>query len=204
MDHKIQARLKWVNLYERVGHAGLVCQRCGITRPTLRKWLKRYEQFGLEGLNDFSRRPKTSPKQKVDNEKAGWILKLRTENNLGARRIQNELKRQYHFSISLSTIHKVLTAHEVEPLRKPPREKRVRRYSKKIPGECVQIDTCKIAPGLYQYTAVDDCTRYQVMEIYSRRTAQNTLDFLEKVIEEVPLFKQIVDGSFSLTKSKNG
>jgi len=56
----------------------------------------------------------------------------------------------------------------------------------KIPGEPVQIDTCKIAPGLYQYAAVDDCTRHQRLEVYSRRTTQNTLDFLEKVIEEMP------------------
>jgi transposase InsO family protein len=140
----------------------------------------------LEGLRDLSRKPQTSPNRKIDTEKAGWIMKLRTENNLGARRIQNELKRQYQFSVSLSTIQKVLTSFVVEPLRKPPRQKRVRRYSRKIPGECVQIDTCKIAPGLYQYTAVDDCTRYQVLEIYSRRTAQNTLEFLEKVVEETP------------------
>jgi hypothetical protein len=31
-----QARLGWVRLYEQVGHAGLVCRRCGISRPTLR------------------------------------------------------------------------------------------------------------------------------------------------------------------------
>jgi transposase InsO family protein len=31
-----------------------------------------------------------------------------------------------------------------------------------------------------------DCTRYQVLDVYSRRNAQNTLDFLEKVIEETP------------------
>lgn len=48
------------------------------------------------------------------------------------------------------------------------------------------MDTCKIAPGLYQYTAVDDCTRYQVLRLYSRRTAANTLLFLECVTEEMP------------------
>lgn len=41
-------------------------------------------------------------------------------------------------------------------------------------------------PGLYQYTAIDDCTRYKVLRLYSRRTASNTLDFLDAVIEEMP------------------
>ena len=48
------------------------------------------------------------------------------------------------------------------------------------------MDTCKIAPGLYQYTAVDDCTRYRVLRVYSRRTEYNTLDFLDCVLEKMP------------------
>lgn len=27
------------------------------------------------------------------------------------------------------------------------------------------MDTCKIAPGIYQYTAVDDCSRWRVLEM---------------------------------------
>jgi transposase-like protein len=48
------------------------------------------------------------------------------------------------------------------------------------------MDTCKIAPGLYQYTAIDDCTRIRVLALYKRRGAANSLLFLEKVIEEFP------------------
>lgn len=35
---QIQQRLQWVKLYETSGDARLVCRRCGISRPTLRKW----------------------------------------------------------------------------------------------------------------------------------------------------------------------
>ena len=48
------------------------------------------------------------------------------------------------------------------------------------------MDTCKIAPGLYQYTAIDDCTRIRVLALYKRRSAANSLLFLEKVIEDFP------------------
>jgi transposase InsO family protein len=48
------------------------------------------------------------------------------------------------------------------------------------------MDVCKIAPGLYQYTAIDDCTRYRVLGLYARRTANNSLEFLGKLIEEMP------------------
>lgn len=40
--------------------------------------------------------------------------------------------------------------------------------------------------GLYQYTSVDDCTRCRVLRIYKRRTAANTLDFLDCVVDEMP------------------
>jgi transposase InsO family protein len=139
----------------------------------------------LAGLAGKSRRPHNSPNRKIFAEQEHQVLLLRRDNNLGARRIQNELKRQYQLSLSLATIHKVLVKNKVKPLRRPKREKRTRRYSKAVPGERVQVDTCKIAPGMYQYTAVDDCTRYQVMEIYSTRTAVTTISFLEKVVEEM-------------------
>ncbi len=48
------------------------------------------------------------------------------------------------------------------------------------------MDTCKIAPGIYQYTAVDDCSRWRVLEIYKRRAATNTLHFLDMVLEQFP------------------
>ncbi len=90
--------LKWVNLYENVGNAGIVYQRCGISRPTLREGLKRYEQFGLEGLKGRSRRLKASPQRTIDDEKEDWILKLRSKNNVG------HTERQYHFQVSLAIL----------------------------------------------------------------------------------------------------
>lgn len=65
MDHQKQSRLSWVKIYLEVQDAGLVCRRCGISRPTLRKWLKRYNKFGEEGLNEISRKPHKSPSTKL-------------------------------------------------------------------------------------------------------------------------------------------
>lgn len=48
------------------------------------------------------------------------------------------------------------------------------------------MDTCKMDPGLYQYTSVDNCTHCRILRLYFRRTAANTLDFIDCVIEEMP------------------
>jgi transposase InsO family protein len=47
------------------------------------------------------------------------------------------------------------------------------------------MDVCKIAPKLYQSTAIDFCSRFKVVELFPRRTATNTLKFLETVIEQM-------------------
>ena len=186
MDREIQKRLKWVSLYEESRDAGFVCRRCGISRPTLRKWWLCYQLNGIEGLRSHSRRPLHSPNTKVSNHHEQLILDLRTQRNLGARRIQSELLRQHTLSLGLATIHKVLQKHEVKPIKKLRKKNDYIRYARPLPGDRVQMDTCKIAPGLYQYTSIDDCTRYRVLRLYSRRTANNTLDFIDGVIDEMP------------------
>lgn len=106
--------------------------------------------------------------------------------HLGARRIQSELKRLHSISLAIATIHKVLCQNQVKPVVKFRRKADFIRYERPVPGERVKMDTCKIGPGLYQYTSVDDCIRYRVLRLHSRRTAANTLDFIDCVIEEMP------------------
>ena len=185
MGDEMAQRRKWVQLLAESGDAGLVCRRCGISRPTLRKWARRYAEFGDEGLRSQSRRPLRSPAMRVGERERTLILALRAERRIGARRIQSELKRHHEVRLSLATIHKVLTRAAVKPLTRWRRRNHDKRYSRPIPGERVQMDTCKIAPGIYQYTAVDDCTRYRVLAIFPRRTAANTIEFLERVLEEM-------------------
>ena len=48
------------------------------------------------------------------------------------------------------------------------------------------MDTMKVAPGLYQYTAIDDCLRFRILGIYPSRSAESTLHFIDRVLEEMP------------------
>jgi transposase-like protein len=182
-----RTRLGWIRLYEELGNAGVVCRRCGISRPTLRKWWRRYRAEGESGLESRSRRPHHSPKRKVFGHEEELILALRRERRLGVKRLRIELIREHGLRLALDTIHKVLVRHGERHLkRRLLRRKGSKRYSRPVPGDRVQIDVCKIGPGLYQYTAVDDCSRFQVLGLYPRRTAGNTLAFLEQVLEEMP------------------
>jgi len=170
-------------MYEETGDAGFTCRKCGISRPTLRKWYRRYKQYGETGLASKSRKPLHTPNQKVFTEQDNWIIEIRKERRLGARGIQHEMARLHDSHFSLATIHKVLQRHKTPLLHRLRREKKFKRYEKKLPGERVQLDTVKIAPGIYQYTAVDDYSRFLVAAIYSRSNAKNTIDFLELLLD---------------------
>jgi transposase InsO family protein len=187
MEQEIRKRLSWIKMYQKVENAGVVCLRCGISRPTLRKWLRRYASQGEEGLKEQSRRPHRSPKRKMSEADRQEILGMRNEGK-GARRIQSEMRLYKEREFSLASIHKVLSTAKVAPLvrRRRPTSESAKRYSKLIPGERIQIDTMKIASHLYQYTAVDDCSRWRVLGLYPQRNAQATLLFLDRVIEEMP------------------
>ena len=145
----------------------------------------------MAGLTSHSRRPRNSPKRLIGDRERAWILKLRAR-RFGSRRIQNELERGHNLAISRTTIDKVLARAEVKPLSRPKlNRKQINRYAKEIPGERLQMDTCKIGPARYQYTAVDDCSLVRVLALYARRTASNTLLCLEKIIAELPFSRSV-------------
>ncbi len=131
-DREVVARLRWVRLYEELGDAGLVCRRCGISRPPLRKWVKRFERNGMVGLLSRSRRPRSSPATKLDPATETLILCLRRDRNLGAKRIVGELRRLHDIRLSPRTVWKALKRNEVPPLRRPRRRIEPHRYSRPL------------------------------------------------------------------------
>ena len=60
----------------------MVCRRCGISRPTLRKWWRRFQSEGEAGLIEKSRRPHRFAAQKVFAAQEAIILALRRERRL--------------------------------------------------------------------------------------------------------------------------
>ena len=179
--------------YRVLGDAGAVCRRFGVSRPTLRKWLRRYGREGEAGLRARSRRPHHSPALKVGDTQQALILRLRRERRLGVKRLRNELQRLHDLRLSAATIHKVLARHGVSvlPTRKRGRHK-PKRYERPVPGDRVQMDTCKIRAGLYQFTAIDDCSRFVVAGLARRRSADAAVAFLDQVLEEMPFSIQRV------------
>jgi transposase-like protein len=93
MEREERLRLSWIEAYRELQDAGSVCRRFGISRPTLRKWLRRFEADGAAGLCTQSRAPHRSPSTKVGPDEEALILELRRTRCLGVKRLRHELRR---------------------------------------------------------------------------------------------------------------
>jgi transposase-like protein len=88
---------------EVTGNVSLTCRYFGITRQASYTWLRRYEEQGLEGLRDRSRRPHVSPNA-TKAEVVGKIVYLRQHYHLGPHKIAMDLKRYHEVQVSPSGI----------------------------------------------------------------------------------------------------
>lgn len=144
------------------------------------------------GFKVSKQKTTNDPEEKSFPAREGRISELRSR-GLRSRRIQSEPQRLHDLCLSRTTIEKILEHLQAKPLYRPRLvRKGWHRYFKEIPEKRVQVDVCKIVPGLYQYTAVDDCTHIRVLGLFRRRTTANSLCFLEKLIEEMPFPVQTI------------
>jgi transposase InsO family protein len=73
-----------------------------------------------------------------------------------------------------------------------PHAKRWKRYEKARPGHRLQVDVkfLERIPGkrkrLYQFTAIDDCTRVRILKIYDACTQTTAIQFIDEVLRRLP------------------
>ena len=187
---------------EVTGNVSLTCRYFGITRQAFYNWLRRYEEHGVDGLRDRSRRPHTIPNA-TKAEVVGKIVYLRQHYHFGPHKISMYLKRYHDIPISPSGVWRILKRLDMSRLPASQRYRRHvdrwKRYEKPLPGHRVQIDVKFIAPlqgsrkkKHYQFTAIDDCTRIRVLRIYERLNQTTAIRFLDYVLEKLPFKIEVI------------
>lgn len=185
-----KARQIWIKTYQQLGSVSKAARRCGIPRSTLYRWLKRYKEYPDDNLSNRSRRPHKLAKQVVNEELEKLVLQIREGFKFGQRRIRMHLLRHHKVNLSAATIWRILKKHQVKALKKFRKPEDYKRYSRPVPGDRIQVDVTKIAPGCYQFTAIDDCTRLRVLRLYPRKTAQYAIEFFLELIDSLPFTMQ--------------
>ena len=115
-----------------------LCEEFAISRPTGYRWVRRYRELGLGGLEEGSRRPQHTPgRTSADVEQR--VVGLRQQRpDWGARKLQVLLKRE-QVQLPAGTIHRILLRHDL--VRERDRHAAaVRRFQRAEPNELWQMD----------------------------------------------------------------
>ncbi|HZP35385.1 MAG TPA: IS481 family transposase [Methylomirabilota bacterium] len=188
---RAQARLRVLRHYEQVPrNVSQTCRFFGISRTLFYRWRERCRQDGLVGLRDGPRGPRYHPFTTPPHIVA-LILEIRRERQYGPLRIRFFLERYHQVYVSATTIHRILKQHRVPRVslkryRPGPR----RRREIHVPGQSVQVDVKHLKLGgrrFYQFTAIDEATRYRVLRVYAQNSIKSATDFVEEVRRRLPV-----------------
>lgn len=162
----VQLRSEFVLLARQEGaNVRQLCRRFNISPSTAYKWLNRFENLGAEGLNDQSRRPKTSPKRCADEVEQQILTVSQEYAAWGARKLKRVLEDNGLVMPSVSTVHAVLQRHSrVDP--KAAEIKPFIRFEHEAPNDLWQMDFkghISLGQGrCHPLTILDDHSRFSL------------------------------------------
>lgn len=198
-----QLKLEWIIYYQTQGNknAKLTGVYFGVSRKTIHKWLKRYQQRGLHGLEEMSCAPLHVRKRQISLEQRIRIRSLRKHYpKYGKMKLVRLYSSQYQETISSWKIQKIIEEGDLYPdkakaskLRKRQIQARIhqrQRVTKLIKENKVNflwhVDTVilTLTAGGYRYllTAIDEVSKMAYSKLYTTHTSRNARDFLERLV----------------------
>lgn len=203
LTKEARRRLKWIDYYHGNKNVTETCRHFDITRSLFYKWLKRYKKYGLSGLEEISRRPKTVRKREALPEVVEAIKEIRTKNKAWSKyKVSEIVKRDYGFVVSSSTVNRIFHDEDLfwpSPVTnsqigakkawKIRRERAPKGLRGACPGSLIEIDLKVLnyfGRTFYQFTAIDTCTKIKYIRIYTRKTAHCGQRFIEAMLDYFP------------------
>jgi transposase len=166
-----------------------------VSRATVYRWRKKYDGT-LKSLEDGSHRPHHHPKEHTAEE-LKHIKDLRRRNRHdGLVVFWIKLKMKYGYTRTVSGLWKVLKRLDLTPVKVPNPKYVAKPYEQMTyPGQRVQIDV-KVVPSVcivgeakaekkkfYQYTAIDEYSRYRYIEAFEEHNTYTSTLFLEHMLK---------------------
>ena len=158
---------------------------CPFSERSIKYWLANFRQYGFEGLENGSTRPKSNPKETPIRLKER-IIELRKKKKQCAKKLMWDLQEE-GINIHFQTIQKII---RLEGLTRKYRIRKAQCKYVRIPlkkGELIEIDI-KFVPGriarqkYYQFTAIDCATRWRYLQAYSDASSFSAISFLKKLM----------------------
>lgn len=164
--------------------------RYRVSRKTVYKWLVRYDGT-IMSLEDHSHRPKTSPRAHTKEELKKIRRRLKRHHWTDLILVYQELVERDGYERSYGGFKRICAKLKAAKPKKSKKKRKLKPYKRaEYPGQKIQIDV-KYVPSYcsangkryYQYTAVDECSRWTYREMYDEHSTYSSKDFLEKLIK---------------------
>lgn len=197
---KARHRIKVLDWHRSHGqNVSLTARYFGLTRKTVRLWVKKFRANGILGLNEQSRRPKRLRQPTTSWSTVIGVVKVRKEYPAWSKyKLQAVLKRK-GIDVSASTIGRILKRRgliekKVAAKRRKaalsPKPRFPRGLKVSQPGDIIQMDTKHImltgGQRFYQFTAIDVLTKIRVLRVYPSESSRNGADFLSHCLTSFP------------------
>ena len=162
-----------------------------ISRQAIYEWRHKYDGKSWKSLIDKSHRPHHHPNEHTQEEK-DMILRHYPRYKDDMIMLWNALRKKGYTRCYASMVRVVNKRIKLEIKKK--QAKKPQPYQRAAyPGQKVQVDV-KFVPTYcvvcgqkyYQYTAVDECTRWTFREMYDEHSTYSSVDFLKKLIINCP------------------
>ena len=179
-QYRLRVRYRLAVLEYAMAHGPTgAARRYGICPRTVLRWRARWRAEGLAGLVPRYPRRRAS---RLRPEVVAHIRHARETLRYGAARTRLWLLRVHQVRLAMRTIQRVFGDLGLPYLRRTRKRapRQLKLFEKAEPGESVQVDVkfVKIAgQWAFQYTALDDCTRFRVLRLYRRLYHGSSLAF---------------------------
>ena len=167
--------------------------RYGVSRKTVYKWKNRYDGT-VTSLMDHSHRPQNSPRKHTEKELRQIRKRLKRHKWTDLLLAYQELVEKDNYTRSYGGFKRTVAKLKEQKPKKKKAKKKPKPYKRAdYPGQKIQLDV-KYVPRYcvtdgkkyYQYTAVDECSRWTFREMYDEHSTYSSKDFLMKLIEKAP------------------
>jgi transposase InsO family protein len=176
-----------------------VAKEMFVSRQTVHKWLVRYKRFGADGIirKPRRRKRKSPPPNKTPTSVEQCIIELARKYCFdGVETLSDRLQYEYRLTLNSATIYRILKRNNIRygDQHTYTRKKwKKQLFAHQEAGQELQMDT-KYPHGYKQgkvvYTVIDDASRWVFAWGYSRANANNTVDFVNKMLKRVPFSVQ--------------
>jgi len=150
---------------EEGANVSALCRAYGISRKTGYKWLGRYEQEGMEGLRDRTRRPEHSPSQTPEAVEQAILTLRQAHPAWGGRKLKRRLEDLGHSDVPVpSTITAILKRQgQISPEASAQRQP-FSRFEMSQPNQLWQMDF----KGHFQLGSGERCHPLTVLDDHAR------------------------------------